>query len=176
MNSIPRPARKRIRPRLSARSGRARQATRRSRSFVEHHIQVQHRDAGHALPVGVRARLRVLRRTRSAVLFHRQSGCGRDRNGRNERRRLCRRLVRPRFSSVSAERLIGRPPAQVDSALGTSPDPAKNAAPWRIYNIGNNSTVEVLELLERGFGRKAETEFVPMQPGYVTETMPMLTI
>lgn len=121
MNSIPRPARKRIRPRLSARSGRARQATRRSRSFVEHHIQVQHRDAGHALPVGVRARLRVLRRTRSAVLFHRQSGCGRDRNGRNERRRLCRRLVRPRFSSVSAERLIGRPPAQVHSALGTSP-------------------------------------------------------
>ena len=36
--------------------------------------------------------------------------------------------------------------------------------------FGNNSTVEVLELLERGFGRKAETEFVPMQPGYVTET------
>jgi len=68
------------------------------------------------------------------------------------------------------ERLIGRPPAQVDSALGTSPDPAKNAAPWRIYNIGSNSTVEVLELLERGLGRKAETEFVPMQPGYVTET------
>ena len=41
-----------------------------------------------------------------------------------------------------------------------------------VYNIGNNSTVEVslVELLEREVGRKAETELVPMQPGDVPET------
>src|SRR5580704_17326761 len=45
--------------------------------------------------------------------------------------------------------------------------------PWRIYNIGNNRSVEVsrvVELLEQEFGRKARIELVPMQPGDVPET------
>jgi UDP-glucuronate 4-epimerase len=52
-------------------------------------------------------------------------------------------------------------------------DPASSTAPWRIYNIGNNRTVEisrVVELLEEEFGRKAKTELVAMQPGDVAET------
>jgi UDP-glucuronate 4-epimerase len=46
------------------------------------------------------------------------------------------------------------------------------ARPRRIYNIGNNRTVEiyhVVALLEQEFGRRAKTEFVPMQPGDVPE-------
>jgi len=72
------------------------------------------------------------------------------------------------------ERLIDKPPAPADAAAGGLPDPANSkVAPWRIYNIGNNSTVEVsrvVELLEQEFGRKAKTELVPMQPGDVPET------
>lgn len=48
-----------------------------------------------------------------------------------------------------------------------------STAPWRIYNIGNNHTVEisrVVALLEQELGRKAKTELVPMQPGDVAET------
>ena len=52
-------------------------------------------------------------------------------------------------------------------------DPATSTAPWRIYNIGNNRTVEVprvVALLEQELGRKAKIELVPMQPGDVPET------
>jgi UDP-glucuronate 4-epimerase len=71
------------------------------------------------------------------------------------------------------ERLIGRPPTKMAPAPGDNSDPATSAAPWRIYNIGNNRSVEisrVVELLEREFGRKAKTELLPMQPGDVPET------
>jgi UDP-glucuronate 4-epimerase len=70
----------------------------------------------------------------------------------------------------AVERLIGRPP---EAAPAADLDPARSRAPWRIYNIGNNSTVEVsriVELLEQEFGRKAKIELVPMQPGDVLET------
>jgi UDP-glucuronate 4-epimerase len=73
----------------------------------------------------------------------------------------------------SLERLIGKPPVKTPPTPDHDPDPATSAAPWRIYNIGNNRTVEisyVVELLEREFGRKAEIELVPMQPGDVPET------
>ncbi len=73
------------------------------------------------------------------------------------------------------ERLIEKPPPAADGAAWDALDPANSkVAPWRIYNIGNNSTVEVsrvVELLEREFGRKAKTELVPMQPGDVPETV-----
>jgi UDP-glucuronate 4-epimerase len=73
----------------------------------------------------------------------------------------------------AVERVIERPPARAHEMSADELDPAKSAAPWRIYNIGNDSTVEVsyvVELLEREFGRKAITELVPMQPGDVPET------
>ena len=71
------------------------------------------------------------------------------------------------------ERLIGKAPVKSPPSPRDETDPATSAAPWRIYNIGNNRTVEVsyvVELLEREFGRKAVTELVPMQPGDVPET------
>lgn len=54
-----------------------------------------------------------------------------------------------------------------------APDPAASSAPWRIYNIGNNQTVELNEciaVLEEALGKKARKELLPMQPGDVEAT------
>lgn len=70
-------------------------------------------------------------------------------------------------------RLIDRVPTPNPVWSGGAPDPATSAAPWRIYNIGNNRTVEVsrvVELLEQELGRPAIKEMAPMQPGDVAET------
>ncbi len=53
------------------------------------------------------------------------------------------------------------------------PDPGSSRAPYRIYNIGNNSPVEVMHLiqvLQDALGRKAELNLLPMQPGDVPAT------
>jgi UDP-glucuronate 4-epimerase len=71
------------------------------------------------------------------------------------------------------QRLIYRTPSKVDKHLVMQSDPATSAAPWRIYNIGNNRAVEIstiVDLLEQELGRKAKTELLPMQPGDVPET------
>src|SRR3954453_20715159 len=50
------------------------------------------------------------------------------------------------------------------------PDPARSRAPYRVYNIGNNSPVELLEyiaVLEEHLGKKAKMELLPIQPGDV---------
>jgi UDP-glucuronate 4-epimerase len=70
-------------------------------------------------------------------------------------------------------RLLEKPPAPNPSWSGERPDPSSSTAPWRIYNIGNNTSVEVSQvvaLLEAELGRKAVTELVAMQPGDVPET------
>jgi UDP-glucuronate 4-epimerase len=70
-------------------------------------------------------------------------------------------------------RLLDRPPARDPSWSGDDPDPSSSSAPWRLYNIGNNRSVElmdVVDLLERALGRKAIKELVEMQPGDVPET------
>jgi UDP-glucuronate 4-epimerase len=70
-------------------------------------------------------------------------------------------------------RLVDRIPTPNSAWSGETPDPASSLAPWRIYNIGNNRTVEisrVVELLEQEFGRRAIREMAPMQPGDVAET------
>ncbi|MEA2163642.1 MAG: UDP-glucuronate 4-epimerase [Thermoanaerobaculia bacterium] len=54
-----------------------------------------------------------------------------------------------------------------------APDPARSSAPYRIFNIGNNKPVLLLDYiaaLERCLGRKAELELLPMQPGDVLST------
>jgi UDP-glucuronate 4-epimerase len=73
----------------------------------------------------------------------------------------------------SVVRLIGRPPAGNPNFSGASPDPGSSSAPWRVYNIGNNKPVELLEvvsLLEEAIGKKARRELLPMQPGDVPAT------
>jgi len=56
---------------------------------------------------------------------------------------------------------------------GDRPDPGTSAAPYRLYNIGNNNPVELMHLiavLEEALGRKAEKRMLPMQPGDVPAT------
>jgi UDP-glucuronate 4-epimerase len=70
-------------------------------------------------------------------------------------------------------RLIDRPSSGDPSFSGNSPDPARSAAPWRIYNIGNNQPAAVLDVvahIERMIGKKAQCEMLPMQPGDVPAT------
>jgi len=70
-------------------------------------------------------------------------------------------------------RLMGRPPQANPQWSGDKPDPSSSAAPWKIYNIGNNhpeDLLHVVALLEKEFGRTAEKEMLPMQPGDVPAT------
>jgi len=56
---------------------------------------------------------------------------------------------------------------------GDNPDPGTSLAPWRVYNIGNNNPVELMNYigaLENSLGIKAEKEFLPLQPGDVPDT------
>jgi len=73
----------------------------------------------------------------------------------------------------SVVRLVKKPPAGDSKFSGKLPDPGSSSAPWRIYNIGNNKSVELLEvvrLLEEAIGKKAKRELLPMQPGDVSAT------
>jgi UDP-glucuronate 4-epimerase len=48
------------------------------------------------------------------------------------------------------------------------PDPSSSKDPWRVYNIGNNDPVELLDYvqaLEDALGKKAEKQFLPLQAG-----------
>jgi UDP-glucuronate 4-epimerase len=56
---------------------------------------------------------------------------------------------------------------------GAEPDSGTSKAPWRVYNIGNQSPVELLdyiETLEKCLGKTAEKELLPLQPGDVPDT------
>lgn len=70
-------------------------------------------------------------------------------------------------------RLMHRPPQPDPEWSGDRPDPGSSAAPWKIYNIGNNNPedlMHVVSLLEKEFGRPAAKEMLPMQPGDVPAT------
>ena len=52
-------------------------------------------------------------------------------------------------------------------------DSSTSQAPWRVYNIGNNSPVELfdyIEAIEEALDIKAEKELLPLQPGDVPDT------
>ncbi len=54
-----------------------------------------------------------------------------------------------------------------------APDPGTSAAPYRLYNIGNNNPVELMHLIEtieKKLGRTAEKNLLPIQPGDVPAT------
>ena len=53
------------------------------------------------------------------------------------------------------------------------PDPSSSNVPWRIYNIGNNNPIKLMDYidaLEKTLGKKAKINFLPLQPGDVPDT------
>ena len=70
-------------------------------------------------------------------------------------------------------RVLDRP-APPDPAWDSKhPDPASSSAPWRVYNIGNNQPVVLLDYiaaLEQAIGKKADMELLPPQPGDLHDT------
>ena len=54
-----------------------------------------------------------------------------------------------------------------------NPDPATSKAKWRVFNIGNNKPVKLMDYikaLENTLGKKAKINFLPLQPGDVADT------
>jgi len=70
-------------------------------------------------------------------------------------------------------RVLDRPAAINPDWDSNNPDPATSSAPYRVYNIGNNNPVELMdyiEALEASLGIRAEKELLPIQPGDVPDT------
>ena len=60
-----------------------------------------------------------------------------------------------------------------DSWDPANPDPGTSRAPYRIYNIGNQQPVELMDYIgaiEKALGKKAEKNLLPLQPGDVPDT------
>jgi UDP-glucuronate 4-epimerase len=70
-------------------------------------------------------------------------------------------------------RTLDRPATPNPAWNGEAPDPATSAAPYRIYNIGHERPVQLLnfvQILEQAFGCQAKLEMLPLQPGDVPDT------
>ena len=70
-------------------------------------------------------------------------------------------------------RVLDRPAKPNPYWSGDNPDPGTSSAPWRVYNIGNNNPVKLMdyiEALESSLGIKAEKELLPLQSGDVPDT------
>ena len=68
-------------------------------------------------------------------------------------------------------RVLSRPARPNIEWNGDNPDSGTSSAPWRVYNIGNNSPVELLDYIERsGDYIKADKDLLPLQPGDVPDT------
>jgi UDP-glucuronate 4-epimerase len=70
-------------------------------------------------------------------------------------------------------RVMARLPKADTAWRGDKPDPGTSYAPYRLYNIGNNQPVELLEFIEeieKALGREAQKEFLDLQPGDVPAT------
>ncbi len=70
-------------------------------------------------------------------------------------------------------RVLDRPAAPDPGFDPASPDPGGSHAPYRLYNIGNHTPVELLsfiETIEQALGRKAVKQLRPMQAGDVAAT------
>ena len=70
-------------------------------------------------------------------------------------------------------RVLDRPAKGDPKWDSSNPDPATSSAPYRIYNIGNNDPVELMnyiEALENSLGKSAQKQLLPLQPGDVPDT------
>ena len=70
-------------------------------------------------------------------------------------------------------RVLEKPAQPNPQWSGQSPDPATSMAPWRLYNIGNQEPVVLMDYiaaLEGALGINANKQLLPMQPGDVPDT------
>lgn len=70
-------------------------------------------------------------------------------------------------------RVIDSPPAGNKLWDGKNPDPSSSQAPYKIYNIGNNAPVKLMdfvEAIEEKLGKTAQKNMMPLQAGDVPET------
>ncbi len=70
-------------------------------------------------------------------------------------------------------RVLDKPADSNPDWSGDNPDSATSFAPWRVYNIGNNSPVELMDYIkaiESALGIVAKKELLPLQPGDVPDT------
>ncbi len=70
-------------------------------------------------------------------------------------------------------RVLDQPAQPNPNWSGADPDSGSSLAPWRVYNIGNNSPVELMDYiaaLEKALDKKADIDMLPLQPGDVPDT------
>ena len=66
------------------------------------------------------------------------------------------------------DRVVMKVPEPNSNWDGTRPDPGSSPAPYRIYNIGSNSPVKLMDFIkeiEKNLGKKAEMNMMPFQLG-----------
>ncbi len=70
-------------------------------------------------------------------------------------------------------KVLDNPPAGNREWKGENPDPSSSPAPYKIYNIGNNSPVNLMDYIsaiEKAIGKEAIKNYMPMQAGDVPAT------
>lgn len=70
-------------------------------------------------------------------------------------------------------RVINHPPKPNDNYDKQNQDPGSSYAPYKVYNIGNNQPVQLMdyiETLEKKLGKEAKKEYLPLQAGDVPRT------
>jgi len=70
-------------------------------------------------------------------------------------------------------RVLKKPASKNEKWSGDAPDSGSSSAPWRVYNIGNNQPIKLLdyiEAIEKSLKIKAKKELMPLQPGDVPDT------
>jgi len=70
-------------------------------------------------------------------------------------------------------KVIDSPASPSSNWNSNDPDPGISSAPWRIYNIGNNNPVDLMDYvaaLENCLGIEAKKKFLPLQDGDVPDT------
>jgi UDP-glucuronate 4-epimerase len=70
-------------------------------------------------------------------------------------------------------RVIDNPPKGNPNWSGMTPDPADSKAPYKIYNIGNNDPINLMDFIsaiEEKLGKTAEKNMMPLQAGDVVAT------
>lgn len=65
-------------------------------------------------------------------------------------------------------------PAQSNTQWDSNnPDPATSNAPYKVYNLGNNKPINLIDYInaiEKALGKKAKKNYLPLQPGDVIDT------